>query len=157
MAAQTHTRGAFRITTDKAALDLDAIHAALVRQYWCEGIPRSLVERAIANSLCFGVFDGAAQIGFGRVISDFATFAYLADVYILESHRGQGLSKWLMECILAHPDLQGLRRFTLVTRDAQGLYSQFGFSVSPNTGRAMEISRPGMYLAAQSQSPRGGK
>ncbi len=141
----TVTRGEFRITTDPAALDLAAVHAALARQYWCEGIPREVVERSVANSLCFGVFHGERQIGFARVISDRATFAYLGDVYVLEQFRGQGLSKWMMECVLAHPDLQGLRRFCLVTRDAQALYSQFGFAPVPANGRWMEILRPSPY------------
>lgn len=123
----TQERGAFRLTTDPAAMDVDAIHAALSRQYWSEGIPKDTVQRAMANSLCFGMFRGEEQVSFARVITDRATFAYLCDVYVLEEVRGQGLSKWLMECVIAHPDLQGLRRFALVTRDAHGLYRQYGF------------------------------
>ena len=120
-------RGEYCVTTDPARMDLDAIHAYLVRAYWCEGIPRATVERAVANSLCFAVLHGVALIGFARGVTDSATFAYLCDVYILEEHRGRGLSKFLMECITAHPRLQGLRRFSLATRDAHGLYRQFGF------------------------------
>ena len=120
-------RGQYSITTDPQKLDLDAIHAFLSRSFWAEGIPKDTVARAMANSLCFGLFDGAGQIGFARVVTDRATYAYLCDVYVLESHRGLGLGKWLIETVMAHPDLQGLRRFQLVTRDAHGLYSRHGF------------------------------
>jgi GNAT superfamily N-acetyltransferase len=116
------------ISTDPAKLDLDVIHGFLSQAYWSEEIPRSVLERAIRNSLCFGVYAEGRQVGFARVVTDRATFAYLADVFILESHRGRGLSKRLMEAIMSHPDLQGLRRWSLATRDAQGLYSRFGFA-----------------------------
>ena len=145
MPYETHTRGEFRITTDPAELDIAAIHAALTRQYWSVGIPFETVERAVKNSLCFGILHGREQVGLGRVISDFATFAYLADVYVLEAYRGRGLSKWMMECVMAHPKLQGLRRFCLATSDAHGLYAQFGFTLIPNEGRWMEINRPKIY------------
>jgi GNAT superfamily N-acetyltransferase len=123
-----HQNGEFAITTDPAAADVDAVHAFLRRSYWAEGIPRDTVARAIANSIPFSVFHGHDQIGLARVITDRATYAYLSDVYILEAYRGRGLSRWLMETIMAHPDLQGLRRFSLTTRDADGLYRRYGFT-----------------------------
>jgi GNAT superfamily N-acetyltransferase len=135
----------FLISTDPAKIDLDAVHAYLVRSYWAEGIPREVVERSIKGSLCFGVYDGTKQIGFARVITDRATYAYIGDVYILEEYRGKGLSKWLMSCIKAHPDLQGLRRWALATRDAHGLYKQFGFTELKAPERWMEIANPGIY------------
>jgi GNAT superfamily N-acetyltransferase len=117
----------YQITCDKARLDIDAIHSFLSQSYWSPGIPRAVVERAIANSLCFGVLHQGQQVGFARVVTDTATFAYLADVYILPEHRGKGLSRRLMEQITRHPDLQGLRRMLLATRDAHALYAKFGF------------------------------
>jgi GNAT superfamily N-acetyltransferase len=141
----SHRREEFLVTTDPASLDLDFIHGYLVRSYWAEGIPRDIVERSIANSLCFGVYAGDMQVGFARVITDYATFAYLADVFIIESHRGRELSKFLMECIIKHPQLQGLRRWTLATRDAQGLYEQFGFKPLSKPDRFMEIHNPEVY------------
>jgi len=138
-------RGEYLISTDPRRLDLGVIHAYLSRSYWSPGIPRSIVERAVTNSLCFGLYRGAEQAGFARVVSDKATFAYLADVFVLEPHRGKGLSKWLMEFIKGHEDLQGLRRFLLGTKDAHGLYKQFGFSGLTYPSRMMEIFRPDMY------------
>ena len=135
------------ITTDERKLDLDAIHAYLSRSFWAEGIPKATVARAIENSLCFGLFDGSQQVGFARVVTDRATYAYLCDVYVLETHQGRGLGKWLIEPVMAHPDLQGLRRFQLVTRDAHGLYSRHGFAAPEHPERHMEIFRHGMYLA----------
>jgi GNAT superfamily N-acetyltransferase len=126
-------------------LDLAAIHDFLTHCYWSEGIPRSTVERAMKNSLCFGLFDAGKQVGFARVISDYATYAYLCDVYVLEPYRGKGLGTWLMSCVMKHPELQGLRRFTLLTRDAHGLYRKFGFSESKNPSRYMEIHDSGVY------------
>jgi GNAT superfamily N-acetyltransferase len=141
-----HRRGEFVISTDPARLDVDVIHEFLTNSYWAKGIPREIVARSIEHSLCFGVYDGSgAQIGFARVVSDFATVAYLGDVFILESHRGRGLSKWLMECIVQHPALQGLRRWILTTRDAHGLYSQFGFTPVKALGRYMERHDPDVY------------
>lgn len=123
-------RGAFRISADPALLQIDVIHQYLSEDsYWAQGVPRSIVETSIANSLCFGVYHENKQVGFARVITDRATFGYLADVFILPDFRKQGLSKWLMEVILAHPELQTLRRLALLTQDAQGLYTQFGFTV----------------------------
>ena len=139
------TRGQYWITTDQQKLDLDAIHGYVSRSFWAEGIPKEIVARSMGNSLCFGLFDGSAQIGFARVVTDRATYAYLCDVYVLEVHRGLGLGKWLLETVMAHPDLQGLRRFQLVTRDAHGLYRPHGFETPANPERQMEIFRHGMY------------
>lgn len=135
------------ISTDPARLDLDVIHGFLSRAYWSEGIPRALVERAVKNSLCFGAYVQERLVGFARVISDYATYAYVADVFVLEPHRGRGLSKRLMEAILAHPDLQGLRRWGLVTHDAHGLYRRFGFAPIAHPDRHMEIHRTGLYIS----------
>lgn len=136
----------FIISNDPARLDLDAIHAYLSQEsYWAAGIPKDVVARSIKNSLCFGVYEGNQQIGFARLVTDSATFAYLADVYILSPYRGRGLAKWLMQCILAHPDLQGLRRINLVTLDAHGLYRQFGFTAPHQPETYMELRRPNIY------------
>lgn len=116
------------VSSDRTRMDVDAVHRYLSEEsYWAKGIGREVVERSIAHSLPFGAFDDGVQVGFARVITDYATFAYLADVFVLPSHRGRGVSKTLMAAIAAHPELQGLRRWHLVTRDAQGLYAQFGF------------------------------
>ena len=129
----------YSISTDPARLDLDAIHAFLEHEsYWAAGIAMDVLARGIAHSLCFGVYHAGAQIGFARVISDYATYAYLNDVYILAPHRGQGLASWLIECVLAHPDLQGLRRFMLTTKDAQEFYGRFGFIPLVFPARHME-------------------
>jgi len=138
-------RDGYLISTAPERLDLDAIHAYLVRSYWSEGIPKSVVERSIQGSLCFGLYKGNEQVGFARVISDRATFAYLCDLYVLESERGKGLSKWLLETLLEHPDLANLRRFTLATRDAHGLYARYGFTPLARPQIFMEIARPGLY------------
>lgn len=138
----------YQISNERARMDVDAIHAFLTRTYWARGIPRATVERAIAHSLCFGVFCEGAQVGFARVVTDRATFAYLADVYLLEAHRGQGLARRLLQAVLAHPELQGLRRWLLVTRDAHPLYRQHGFEPVAHPDRMMEIHRPDAYLLA---------
>jgi GNAT superfamily N-acetyltransferase len=135
----------YEITSDVARLDIDAIHDFLCQAYWSPGVPRTVVQRAVTNSLCFGVFHEGRQVGFARVISDKATFAYLADVYILQEHRGQGLSKRLVEEVIRHPDLQGLRRMLLATRDAHTLYAKFGFKPLGAPERMMEIHDPGIY------------
>ena len=141
-----HRRNEFLVSTNPTRLDLDVIHGFLSSCYWAKGIPREIVARSIKHSLCFGVYDGSgAQVGFARVISDFATYAYIADVFVLESHRGQGLGKLLMEGITQHPELQGLRRWSLSTLDAHGLYAQFGFTSLKWPERYMEILRPGIY------------
>ena len=138
---------AYEISTDTARLDIDAIHAFLTQSYWSPGIPRATVARAIANSLCFGVFWQDQQVGFARMVTDKTTFAYLCDVYVLEAHRGRGVSKQLMDYVMKHPDLQGLRRMMLATRDAHGLYTQFGFTPLGAPDRIMEIVRPNIYLS----------
>jgi GNAT superfamily N-acetyltransferase len=140
------SNGQYSITTDPDRLDIDAIHEYLSRSFWAEGIPKDTVARSVANSLCFGLLDGGRQVGLARVVTDRATYAYLCDVYVLESHRGLGLGKWLIETVMAHPDLQGLRRFQLVTRDAHGLYSRHGFDAPLHPERHMEIFRHRMYL-----------
>ena len=135
--------GEYRITTDPSSIDLKAVHAYLAGAYWSEEIPRDIVARAIESSLCVSLLDGDRQIGFARVVTDRATFAYLCDVYVLEEYRGKALGKWLIGEVMSHPDLQGLRRFILLTRDAHGLYSQFGFTPLGNPDSYMEIARPG--------------
>lgn len=137
--------GEYRITTDPSPIDLQAVHAYLAGAYWSEEVPQDIVARAIESSLCFSLLDGDRQIGFARVVTDRATFAYLCDVYVLEEYRGKGLGKWLIGEVMSHPDLQGLRRFILLTRDAHGLYSQFGFTPLGNPDSYMEIARPGIY------------
>ena len=132
----------FTISTDPARLDSDAIAEMLTRAYWAQGRPRSRVDRALANSLVFGLYDSEKQIGLARVISDYAIFAYLCDVFIHEDYRAHGLGKWLMQTIHSHPDLQGLRRWTLVTRDAHTLYTQFGWTSLSDPNSWMEISNP---------------
>lgn len=138
--------GEYTISTDRAKLDINVIHDFLSNSsYWARGIPVETVERSIKSSLCFGVFHGSKQVGFARVISDYATWAVLADVFVVEEHRGRGLSKWLMSVIKAHPDLQGLRSWVLATKDAHGLYSQFGFAPLKSPEQFMAIQNPGMY------------
>ncbi len=136
----------YEISTDRSRLDIDAIHAFLTQSYWSPGIPRATVARAIENSLCFGAFWQGRQVGFARVVTDKTTFAYLCDVYVLDGHRGRGLSKQLMERVVAHPDLQGLRRMMLATRDAHGLYAKYGFTQLSAPDRIMEVVRPDIYL-----------
>ena len=138
-------RDGYFISTDPARLDVEAVHAYLTRSYWAGGIPRETVVRALRGSLCFGLFHGTEQVGFARVVTDRATFAYLCDVYVLEGHRGRGLGKWLMGAVMAHPELAGLRRFLLATRDAHGLYAQRGFTPLARPETFMEIVRPDVY------------
>lgn len=143
---------AYEITTESERLDLDVIHRYLSEEsYWAPGIPREVVERSIRHSLCFAIVESAtgALAGFARVTTDRGTFAYLADVFVLPAHRGRGLSKWLMQTILAHPELQGLRRWMLATRDAHGLYAEFGFTALPQPERFMQRYDPEVYLGAQ--------
>ena len=122
-------KGEFEISTDPQRVDLPAVHAFLSTEaYWSPGVSLDVVQRAIEASIVFGVYRGEEQVGLARVVSDRATFAWLCDVFILEQYRGNGLGKWLMECVVAHPELQGLRRFMLATRDAHGLYAQYGFT-----------------------------
>jgi GNAT superfamily N-acetyltransferase len=133
------TRGPLTISTDRRRLDRDRIHEFLMGSYWAPGISRDVVDRSIEGAMCFGLYDGDVQVGFARIISDRATFAYIADVFVLDSHRGRGLGVWLMEAIRAHPELQGLRRWILMTRDAHGLYEKFGFRRIADPDRCMEI------------------
>jgi len=141
-----YRRGDFLISTDRKRIDLNVVHEFLTNCYWAKGISREVVVQSIKHSLCFGIYDGSGQqVGFARVVSDFATVAYLGDVFVLESHRGRGLSKWLMECIVQHPALQNLRRWILLTRDAHRLYSRFGFTPVKSPDRYMERHDPVVY------------
>jgi GNAT superfamily N-acetyltransferase len=137
--------GACFVTTDPARVDRDLAYEFLSQSYWSKGIPRHVFERAIANSLCFSLYEGDDQVGFARVVTDRATFAYLADVFVLPSHRGRGLAKLLMEAVVAHSDLQGLRRWVLATRDAHGLYARYGFTPLQAPDRFMELWDPNVY------------
>lgn len=137
--------GEFTVSDGQARLDVAAIHAFLSRSYWAENIPLAVVQRSIARSLCFGLYHEREQIGFARLITDRATFAYLADVFVLEAWRGRGLAKFLMRCVRAHPELQGLRRWMLATADAQPFYEQFGFVSPRQPERLMEIVDRGIY------------
>lgn len=142
-------RGDFLISTDPELLDLSVIHDYLTNHsYWALGISREVQRRALDGSLCFGVYENGRQVGLARVVTDRATFAWLCDVFVLEEYRGRGLSKWLMECVVAHPDLQGLRRFVLGTRDAHGLYERYGFKPLADPTRFLEIHRPDAYRQA---------
>ena len=136
----------YTISTDKSRLDVAMIHRYLSEEsYWAQDIPRDLVERAIENSICFGAYDADRQIGFARVVTDRAAFAYIGDVFVLDSHRGRGVSKQLMQAIRDHPDLQRLRRWHLLTRDAHALYRQFGFQELAKPEWHMEIGIPNPY------------
>ena len=139
------TEGEFMVSSDAKKLDLDVVHGFLKDCYWARGIPRAVVRRSLQNSLCFGVYHGRAQVGFARVITDRATFAYLADVFVLESYRKRGLAKFMMRCIMQHPELQGLRRWSLLTRDAHQLYHQFGFKPLARPEMWMELHNPDVY------------
>jgi GNAT superfamily N-acetyltransferase/uncharacterized damage-inducible protein DinB len=142
-------RGDFLVSTDSTLLDLPLIHDFLChRSYWAAGVPLDVVRRSVEGSLCFGLYEHGRQVGFARVVTDRATFAYLADVFVLEGYRGRGLAKWLLECVLGHPSLQGLRRLLLGTRDAHGLYARFGFTPLADPARFLEVFRPDVYQAA---------
>lgn len=132
----------YLISTDPALLDVDALCDFLTRAYWAQGRPRERTERALKNSLVFGVYEGSRQIGLARVISDYSIFAYLCDVFIHEDHRGHGLGKWLIETILSHPDLKDIRRWLLVTNDAHGLYKKYGFSSIEDPEHWMQMFKP---------------
>lgn len=153
---KTRTVGPYTVSDDPSRLDVKAMHAYLKRAYWSQEIPLEVVERAARASLCIGAYDASgAQVGLARFISDYATFAYVCDVYVLEEHRGRGLSKAMMAMASDHPKLQGLRRWTLVTLDAHGLYEQFGFRPIANQERFMERVVPDIYKKRGPQSPGG--
>jgi GNAT superfamily N-acetyltransferase len=139
--------GTFTVTCDPARMDRTVIAEFLASSYWAKGIPPATVEKSLAHSLCFALLDGDRQVGFARVISDYATIAFLNDVFVLSEYRGRGLSKWLMECITSHPELQGLRRWMLATRDAHGLYEKFGFTPLKKPEVFMERHNPRVYDA----------
>ena len=143
---------ALQVSTDKDRLDLGLIHRFLATEaYWCRGIPRATVERAVAGSLCFGGYVDGQQVAFARVVTDGATFGYLADVFVLAEHRGQGYAKALMAAVMAHPQLQGLRRFSLATSDAHGLYAGFGFAAPAQPQTLMEKLDRDVYTRAPGQ------
>jgi len=137
MPLEWHREG-FTISTDHARLDLDAVYEFLSTSYWARGIPRDVMERSIAHAIPFGIYEGGRQVGFARVVSDRATVGYIGDVFVLEPWRGRGLSRWLMDCVMAHPELQGFRRWILLTRDAHGLYEKYGFTPIAAPDRWME-------------------
>jgi GNAT superfamily N-acetyltransferase len=144
-------RGDYVISDDPARIDVATVHEWLSTDaYWSKGVPLDIVRRALANSIVFGIYRADVQVGFARVVSDKASFAWVADVYVSPNERGQGLGKWLMACIKEHPDLQGLRRWLLATSDAHGLYEQFGF-VTSTTGRLMEIVDMDIYIRGRDQ------
>ena len=146
MKSMTIYKHEFCISTDKTKFDVDSIYEFLSQEaYWCHSIPREKVETSIQNSLCFGVFENEKQVGFARVVSDFSTIAYLGDVYILKADRGRGLAKWLLETIMNYPDLQGLRRWILLTADAHELYRQFGWSDIAEPHKWMELHNKNVY------------
>jgi GNAT superfamily N-acetyltransferase len=138
-------RPPYRITTDPAQLDIDTIWGWLRGSYWAAGVSRAIVERAVRNSLSFGIFDATSQVGFARVVTDRATFAYLADVFVDDKLRGLGLGTWLMQSIQSHPQLQGLRRWMLGTRDAHRLYAKVGFRPLAHPEIFMEVHDPDVY------------
>jgi GNAT superfamily N-acetyltransferase len=139
------TRNGFTITCESDRLDLQVISDFLATSYWAKDIPRETVAKSIDGSLCFALLDGDHQIGFARVITDYATIAYLNDVFVLPEYRGRGLGKWLTECVVNHPDLQGLRRWILATRDAHGLYEKYGFTPLKAPQVFMELHNPDVY------------
>ncbi len=146
MNAITSRKNEFEISTNKERLNIDAIHTFLSTEaYWSRGIPKETVLKSVENALCFGIYHHNKQVGFARVISDFATIAYLGDLYITQEYRGRGLSKWLMETIMQHPCLQGLRRWVLLTSDAHELYRQFGWTNIADPSKWMELHNKTLY------------
>ena len=141
----TAGKDGFYISSRQEDMDLDFVYGYLTESYWAKGIPKETVKKSIEHSLCFGVFSPEGQVGFARMITDRATYAYLADVFIDEKFRGKGLARWLMEIIMAHPELQGLRQILLATRDAHGLYAKVGFQPLSNTERWMRIANQDVY------------
>lgn len=152
---EQYDRGCYTVSTDPDRLDARAVHGYLTTSYWAEAIPLELVERSLRHSLCFGLYAPEGQVGLARVITDETTFAYLCDVYLLPEHRGRGLGRWLMECVMGSPRLQGLRRWMLVTRDAHALYRRVGFGPAANPAGIMEITRPGMYRDGETRARPG--
>ncbi len=152
MQSISFTKDRFSISTDRSKLDISVIHGFLSKSYWAEEIPKEIVQKAIDNSLCFGVYNAEKLVGFARVITDYATFGYLADVFIIDSERGKGLSKWLMECMLLHPQLQGLRNFCLMTQDAHSLYERYGFKNIPKPENFMAKKIEGIYKKKKAES-----
>ncbi len=150
-----YRKGEFTLSTDRERLDLNTIHGFLTECYWAKGISREIVARSMENSLCFGIYARNQQVGFARVISDFATYAYIADVFVLDKYRGRGLGKWLTQCILQHPRLQGLRRWSLVTGDAHGLYAKFGFTAPKRPEIYMELYDEKIYQRPDSRQQAG--
>ncbi len=138
-------RGEYAVTTDPSRVDVDVVHGYLARAYWSQGIPREIVERAVPRSLCFTLLEGDRQIGFARVVTDHTTYAYICDVFVLESHQGKGLGTWLMQCVVKYPEIKGLRRCQLVTRDAHELYRRVGFTEISKPERHMELVAPGVH------------
>ena len=143
------------VTTDQARLDIETVHGFLTGSYWAQGVSREVVERSIRHSICFGAFVGDRQVGFARVITDRATYAYVADVFVLPSHRGRTVGKHLMGCITSHPELQNLRLWTLFTRDAHGLYRQYGFREARYPDRLMERRATDPYRLAAAEAGGG--
>jgi len=152
-----HRDGDILVSTDPTRLDLETVHGFLTGSYWAEGIPRETVERSIRHSICFGAFDGGRQVGFARVISDRATFAYVSDVFVLDSHRGRGIGKCIMTAVTTHPELQNLRLWTLFTRDAHGLSRHVGFREASHPDRLMERRQPQPYRAGTGNGAHGAK
>lgn len=147
-----HTFNGYELSDDRPRIDRQFVHDELSKSYWAQAIPRSVTDKSIEHSLCFGIYKNDQQVAFARVVSDFATFAYLCDVIVTEPHRGEGLGKWLMECIMAHPELQNLRRFMLATLDAHSLYTRYGFESPKYPDRLLEIVRPDIYKLQQEQN-----
>ncbi|WP_181305067.1 GNAT family N-acetyltransferase [Rufibacter sp. XAAS-G3-1] len=135
----------YLLSFDKDLLQLEVIHGFLREVYWSRGIPKQVVKKAIEHSLCLGIYAEGKQVAFARLITDYATFAYLCDVFVLEDYRGKGLSKWMLQAFRSHPELQGLRRWMLATEDAHSLYTQFGFEPLPHPERFMQLHTPDIY------------
>lgn len=135
----------YRVSDDKALLDIEFVYQFISNSYWAKGIPKETMTQGLDNSLCFMLFENEQPIGFARVVSDYATFGYLADVFVIDSYQGRGLGKWLMACVMSHPQLQGLRRFMLATLDAHGVYEPFGFEAINKPEMLMQVHRPDIY------------
>jgi len=146
---ERYDRGDYTISTDPDRLDVCAVHRYLSASYWADGFPFALVERSLRHSLSFGLYASEGQVGLARVITDETTFAYLCDVYVLPEHRGRGLGRWMIECVMGSPRLRGLRRWLLVTRNAQGLYQPMGSGPLSNPAGVMEIVRPDIYRTGE--------